>query len=39
LVKSLELETSAYQLGTDLKAGIYFLKLNGKPVGKVVKVR
>ena len=39
LVKSVKLETSTYQLGTDLRAGIYFLKLNGKPVGKVVKVR
>jgi hypothetical protein len=39
LVKSGKLETSTYELGTDLKAGIYFLKLNGTPVGKVVKVR
>ena len=39
LVKSVELETNTYQLGADLKAGIYFLKLNSKPVGKIVKVR
>jgi len=39
LVKSLKLETSTYQLGADLVPGIYFLTLNGKPVGKVVKVR
>jgi hypothetical protein len=39
LVKSVTLATSTYELGADLKAGIYFLKLNGKPVGKVVKVR
>ena len=39
MVKSVKLETSSYQLGTDLVPGIYFLKLNGKSVGKVVKVR
>jgi nicotinamide riboside kinase len=39
LVKSVKLTTSTYRLGTELKAGIYFLKLNGTPVGKVVKVR
>jgi hypothetical protein len=39
LVKLVKLENRTYQLGTDLEAGIYFLKLNGKPVGKVVKVR
>ncbi len=38
LVKSIKLETSTFELGTDLTPGIYFLKLNGKPVGKVVKV-
>ena len=38
-VKLVKLETSTYQLGTDLKAGIYFLKLNSKAVGKVVKVK
>jgi hypothetical protein len=39
LIKSIKLETSTYQLAADLTAGIYFLKLNGTPVGKVVKVR
>jgi hypothetical protein len=39
LVKSVKLETSTFQLGADLVPGIYLLKLNGKPVGKVVKVR
>jgi hypothetical protein len=39
LIKSVSLTTKHLSLGTDLKAGIYFLKLNGKPVGKVVKVR
>ena len=39
LVKSVKLETSTYELGADLLPGIYFLKLNGKPIGKVVKVR
>jgi hypothetical protein len=39
LVKSVQLTTSTNQLGADLPPGIYFLKLNGKPVGKVVKVR
>jgi hypothetical protein len=39
LVKSVKLATSTYQLGADLVPGIYFLKLNGTPVGKVVKVR
>jgi hypothetical protein len=39
LVKSIKLATSTYQLGADLVPGIYFLKLNGKPIGKVVKVR
>ena len=39
LVKSVTLATSTYELGVDLVPGIYFLKLNGKPVGKVVKVR
>jgi hypothetical protein len=39
LMKSVKLATSTYHLGTDLKPGIYFLKLNGKSIGKVVKVR
>jgi hypothetical protein len=39
LVKSAKLSTSTYQLGADFVPGIYFLKLNGKPVGKLVKVR
>jgi hypothetical protein len=39
VIKSVTLATSTYQLGTDLVPGIYFLKLNGTPVGKVVKVR
>ena len=39
LVKSVPLTTNHLSLGTDLLPGIYFLKLNGKPVGKVVKVR
>jgi hypothetical protein len=38
-VESNKLSTSTYDLGTDLKPGIYFLKLNGKVVGKVVKVK
>jgi hypothetical protein len=38
-VKSVETETNTYQLGTDLVPGIYFLKADGKYVGKVVKVR
>ncbi|MCK4397010.1 T9SS type A sorting domain-containing protein [candidate division WOR-3 bacterium] len=39
LVKSVPITTRHLSLGTDLKLGIYFLKLNGKYVGKVVKVR
>ena len=39
LVKTIKPATSTYQLGADLVPGVYFLKLNGKPVGKVVKVR
>jgi len=39
LVKSVPLTTNHLSLGTDLQPGIYFLKLNGKPVGKVVKVK
>jgi Tol biopolymer transport system component len=39
LVQSVKLETSTYHLGADLAPGVYFLKLNGKPVGKMVKVR
>ncbi|TES90667.1 MAG: T9SS type A sorting domain-containing protein, partial [Candidatus Cloacimonadota bacterium] len=39
LVKSVPLTTNHLSLGTDLIPGIYFLKADGKPVGKVVKVR
>ncbi len=39
LVKSISLTTNHLSLGTDLSVGIYFLKVDGKPVGKVVKVR
>jgi len=39
LVKSVTLEINTCQLGADLVPGIYFIKLNGTPVGKVVKVR
>lgn len=39
LVKSVPLTTNQLSLGTDLSAGIYFLKSDGKNVGKVVKVR
>jgi hypothetical protein len=39
LVKSVKLATSAYQLGADLKAGVYFIKVNGSIQKKVVKVR
>jgi hypothetical protein len=39
LVKSIKLATSPYHLGADLVPGIYFLKVNDKSVGKVVKVR
>ncbi len=39
LVKSVTLTTNHLSLGTDLKPGIYFLKANGKNIGKVVKVR
>ena len=39
LVKSIELTIGHSQLGADLSPGIYFLKADGKYVGKVVKVR
>jgi len=39
LVKSVQLTTNQISLGTDLLPGIYFLKADGKYVGKVVKVR
>ena len=39
LVKSVPLTTNHLSLGTDLSPGIYFLKANGKNIGKVVKVR
>jgi len=39
LVKSIELTIGHSQLGADLSEGIYFLKIDGKPVGKVVKVK
>jgi hypothetical protein len=39
MVKSIKLITSSYRLGAELSPGIYFLKLNDKPAGKVVKVK
>ncbi len=39
LVKSVPLTTNHLSLGTDLKTGVYFLKVDGVNVGKVVKVR
>ena len=39
LVKSVPLTTNHLSLGTDLTPGIYFLKADGRYVGKVVKVR
>jgi len=39
LVKSVPLTTNHLSLGADLSPGIYFLKADGKTVGKVVKVR
>ena len=39
LVKSVKLTSNSLQLGADLVPGIYFLKLDDKTVGKVVKVR
>ncbi|TES91276.1 MAG: T9SS type A sorting domain-containing protein [Candidatus Cloacimonadota bacterium] len=39
LVKSVPLTHNHLSLGIDLKAGIYFLKADGKSAGKVVKVR
>jgi len=39
LIKSIPLTTRTLQLGKDLSPGVYFLKVNGKNVGKVVKVR
>lgn len=39
LVKSVPITTRHLSLGTDLKPGIYFLKVDGKYIGKVVKVR
>ena len=39
LIKSIPLTTRTFQLGVDLSAGVYFLKVNGKYVGKVVKVK
>ena len=39
LVKSVSLTTNSLSLGIDLSPGIYFLKTDGKYVGKVVKIR
>jgi hypothetical protein len=39
LVKSILLNTSQLTLGADLSPGIYFLKVDGVNVGKVVNVR
>lgn len=39
LIKTILLSTDHLSLGSDLPPGIYFLKLNGKLAGKVVKVR
>jgi hypothetical protein len=39
LVKSVPLTTNHLSLGTDLSPGIYFLKVNGKYVKKIVKIR
>lgn len=39
LLKSVPLTTNHLSLGTDLLPGVYFLKADGKYVGKVVKVR
>ncbi|MCK4585136.1 T9SS type A sorting domain-containing protein [candidate division WOR-3 bacterium] len=39
LIESIPLTTNQMSLGADLKPSIYFLKLNDKNVGKVVKVR
>jgi hypothetical protein len=39
LVKSVHLQTNNILLGSELSPGVYFMKANGKSVGKVVKVR
>jgi len=39
LVKSVPLTSNTISLGSELSQGVYFLKLNGKPAGKGVKVR
>ena len=39
LVKSVKLTTNTHQFGADLVPGIYFIKADGRYVGKVVKVR
>ncbi len=39
LIKSIHLTTNHMSLGTKLKPGIYFLKVDGVNVGKVTKVR
>jgi len=39
LIKSIPLTTRTLQLGKDLSPGVYFLKVNGVNIGKVVKVR
>ena len=38
LIKSVALKTNYISLGNDLSPGIYFLKADGKPVGKVIKI-
>ncbi|TES94241.1 MAG: T9SS type A sorting domain-containing protein, partial [Candidatus Cloacimonadota bacterium] len=38
LVKSVPLTTNSLSFGTDLQPGIYFLKVDGVNIGKVVKV-
>jgi len=39
LVKSVKLTTNTHQFGADLVPGIYFIKADGRYVGKVVKLR
>lgn len=39
IIRSFESTTGHFQVGADLVPGVYFLQLNGKPAGKVVKVK
>ncbi len=39
LVKTVSLTMKTSKFGIDLSAGVYFIKLDGIPVGKVVKIR